>query len=81
MTCVTCPVLPCSDLDWSITEHSDSYREGSSPSQWSTGPTAALASELLQGEEADTEEEVQLLVLVVAELYTGSGLLLLVSSV
>ena len=54
-------------MDWSITEHSDSYREGSSPSQWSTGPTAALASELLQGEEADTEE-VQLLVLVVAEL-------------
>ena len=49
-----------------MTEHSDSYREGSSPSQWSTGPTAALASELLEGEEGDTEEEVQLLV--VAEL-------------
>ena len=48
-----------------MTEHSDSYREGSSPSQWSTGPSAALASELLQGEEGDTEE-VQLLV--VAEL-------------
>ena len=68
VTSVTCDVLPCSDLDCSITEHSDSYREGSSPSQWSTGPTAALASELLQGEEADTEEEVQLLVVAVAEL-------------
>ena len=45
-------------MDCSITEHSDSYREGSSPSQWSTGPSAALASELLQG------EEVQLLVVV-----------------
>ena len=60
-------MLPCSDLDCSITEHSDSYREGSSPSQWSTGPTAALASELLQGEEGDTEE-VLLVVLMVAEL-------------
>ena len=49
-----------------MTEHSDSYREGSSPSQWSTGPSAALASELLEGEEGDTEEEVQLLL--VAEL-------------
>ena len=49
-----------------MTEHSDSYREGSSPSQWSTGPTAALASELLQGEEGDTEEV--LLVLLLAEL-------------
>ena len=69
MSRVTCPVLPCSDLDCSITEHSDSYREGSSPSQWSTGPSAALASELLQGEEGDTEEGVQLVVLLlVAEL-------------
>ena len=61
-----------------MTEHSDSYREGSSPSQWSTGPSAALASEL--PEEEDTEE-VQLVVLLVAELWTGSALLLLVSSV
>ena len=66
MSRVTCPLLPCSDLDCSITEHSAPSREGSSPSQWSTGPTAALASELLEGEEGDTEEEVQLLV--VAEL-------------
>ena len=47
-----------------MTEHSDSYREGSSPSQWSTGPSAALASELLEGEEGDTEEGQLLLVLV-----------------
>ena len=51
-----------------MTEHSDSYREGSSPSQWSTGPTAALASELLEGEEVGTEEVQVLLVLLVAEL-------------
>ena len=62
-------MLPCSDLDCSITEHSDSYREGSSPSQWSTGSTAALASELLlEGEEGDTEEVQLLVVVVLAEL-------------
>ena len=56
-------------MDCSITEHSDSYREGSSPSQWSTGPSAALASELLEeGEEGGTEEVQLLVVLLVAEL-------------
>ena len=51
-----------------MTEHSDSYREGSSPSQWSTGPSAALASDLLEGEEGDTEEVQLLVLLLVAEL-------------